>query len=193
MQIEYEATFIPVDKDEVRAQLKSAGAKLVRSEFLQKRSVFHLPQGHDITGGWARVRDEGNRITLSIKIVNGSNIEDQKESQIVIDSFEEGKQILMLLGCREKAYQETYRELWKLDGVEITIDTWPFLEPFVEIEGESESVVRSVAEKTGFDWSQAQFCAVGTLYSKKYNLSTEIINDRTPRIVFNMENPFQGK
>lgn len=193
MQIEYEATFIPVDKDEVRDRLKAARAELVRPEFLQKRSVFHLPEGHAITGGWARVRDEGNRITLSIKIIDGSAIDDQKESQIVIDSFEEGKQILTLLGCREKAYQETYRELWNLDGVEITIDTWPFLEPFVEIEGESESAVRSAAEKTGFDWLQAQFCAVGTLYSKKYNLSTEVINDRIPRIVFDMENPFVGK
>jgi hypothetical protein len=40
MNIEYEATFYPIDKDEMRGRLKKAGAKLIRPEFLQKRDVF---------------------------------------------------------------------------------------------------------------------------------------------------------
>lgn len=36
MQIEYEATFININKDEIRARLKKVGATLVKPEFLQK-------------------------------------------------------------------------------------------------------------------------------------------------------------
>ncbi len=190
MNIEYEATFKNVNKDEVREKLKTVGAKLVKPEFMQKRVVFNLPDGHEINGGWARVRDEGDKITMSLKIIDGENIEDQKEICLGIDSLEEGRKLLKTLGCREKSYQETKRELWILDDVEVTIDEWPFLEPFVEVEGESEKAVRDVSEKIGFDYSQAMFCAVGPLYAKKYGITEDRINNNTPKIVFEMENPF---
>ena len=31
---------------------------------------------------------------------------------------------------------------------------------------------------------------VGALYSEKYNLAKEVINDKTPKIIFDMDNPF---
>jgi hypothetical protein len=51
-------------------------------------------------------------------------------------------------------------------------------------------VVQAVAEKLGFDWSQAKFYAVDTLYSEKYDISTDQINNHTPEILFDMANPF---
>jgi len=51
MEIEYEATFPDIKKEEVRGRLTKARAKLIRSEFLQKRVVFKLPEGHEISGG----------------------------------------------------------------------------------------------------------------------------------------------
>ena len=64
------------------------------------------------------------------------------------------------------------------------------MEPFVEIEGVSEEAVRSISEKLGFNYKDALFCAVTTLYSQKYALDENVINNQTPKIVFNMENPF---
>lgn len=69
-------------------------------------------------------------------------------------------------------------------------DTWPFLEPFIEIEGPSESAVQDVAEQLGLDWNDAIFGAVDELYSKVYNISKDRINNNTPKIIFDMENPF---
>ena len=40
MQIEYEATFSQIDKREIKSRLSSAGAILVKPEFLQRRVVF---------------------------------------------------------------------------------------------------------------------------------------------------------
>ncbi|MBU4217162.1 CYTH domain-containing protein [Candidatus Parcubacteria bacterium] len=190
MNIEYEATYTNVDKDEVREKLQEAGAKLVKKEFMQKRAVFKLPEGNHINGGWLRVRDEGDRITMSLKVVDGNKIHNQKETMLTVDNFEEAKKFLAGIGCKEKAYQESMRELWELDGVDITIDEWPFLEPFVEVEGQSTEQVMKVSEKIGFNYNQAKFCSVDTLYSEKYNISTNRVNMETPQILFEMINPF---
>lgn len=190
MYTEFEATFTNVNKDEVRVRLAKAGAKLLRKEFMQKRTVFNLPTGHEINGGWMRVRDEGDKITMSLKIVDGDKIENQKETQLVIDNFDNAVSLLESIGCVKKAYQETKRELWELGGVEITIDEWPFLEPFVEIEGKSEDEVKLTAEKLGFEYSKAKFCSVDTLYSEKYGFPEDHFNNHSPKVVFNMENPF---
>jgi len=190
MNIEYEATFIKINKKEIKKRLEDSGAKLIRKEYLQKRAVFLLPKGNEINGGWLRVRDEGDKITMSLKIVDGDKIHDQKEVMLQVDNFEEAKKFLVSIGCEEKAYQESKRELWKLDDVEITVDEWPFLEPFVEVEGNSEEVVKAVSKKIGFDYGKAKFCAVDTLYSEKYGIEKEQINNNTPKILFEMENPF---
>lgn len=190
MNIEYEATFTNIDKDNIRKKLKRAKAQLIKSEFLQKRVVFNLPKNSD-RYDWLRVRDEGDKITMSFKSVkNNRKITGQKEINLVIDDFEKAIRFLKAIGCRKKAYQETKREIWKFDGVEVCIDEWPFLEPFVEIEGRSEKEVKAASKKLGFDYSKAWFCSVDLIYSKKYNIPFEVIDNKIPKIVFNMENPF---
>lgn len=190
MKIEYEATFVNINKEGVRSRLKEVGAKLIKEEFLQKRTVFNLPKNNEIKGGWLRVRDEGDKITMSLKVVDGKEIENQKEVCLIVDDYQQAELLLTALGADKKAYQETKRELWILDEVEVTIDTWPFLEPFVEVEGKDNDVVRAVSEKIGFKWDEAKFCAVDTLYSEKYGISTHQINNETPKILFEMKNPF---
>jgi adenylate cyclase class 2 len=190
MQVEYEATFYPVDKNQIRGRLQRASAALIKPETLMKRVVFLLPQGHEIKGGWLRVRNEGDRTTMSIKVVDGEKIEDQKEICLAIDDFEQGRTFLASIGCVQKAYQESRREIWTLDDVEVCLDEWPHLEPFVEVEGKSEMAVKAVSEKLGFDWAQAKFCAVATLYNQKYGTSIDVINNHTPSITFAGENPF---
>ena len=190
MKIEYEATFVNIDKGAVRDRLKGAGAVLARAEFLQKRVALNMPKANAIRGGWLRVRDEGDKITMTLKIVDGDKIENQREILLNVDDFRQAEELLIALGCEKKSYQETKRELWKLDDVEITLDEWPFLEPFVEIEGGSEEAVKQVADKLGFDYQDALFCTVATLYGKKYNIPEDVINNNMPKIIFDMENPF---
>lgn len=191
MNIEFEATFVNIDKDEMRAKLSSVGAKLVRAEYLQKRFVFNLPKGHEIPGGWLRVRDEGDKITMSLKVISGNKIEDQKEMCLTVSDFNEAVLFLESIGCDKKAYQESKRELWTLDDVEITIDEWPFLEPFVEVEGKSEKAVKIVSKKLGFDFAKAVFDTVGKLYDSKYKIKSGTFNKQAPPILkFGDKNPF---
>ena len=190
MEIEYEATFENIDKNLIREKLKKINAVLVKKEFLQRRAVFNLPFGHEIKGSWLRVRDEQDKITLSLKVVDGDKIENQKEICLNVDNFENAVNLLETIGCRKKAFQESKREKWRLDNVEITLDEWPFLEPYVEVEGKNEKEVKEVSEKLGFDYKKALFCAVDTLCSRKYKFNKEVVN-KTPEILFNMKNPFK--
>ncbi len=190
MRIEYEATFENIDKDEMRERLKKVGAKLERPEFLQKRVTMNLPKGNEIKGAWVRVRNEGDKITMSLKISNGNLIQNQKELTVIVDDFKNTVEFLKSIGCQEKSFQETKRELWILDGVEVTIDEWPFLEPFVEVEGKNEDEVKKVSEKLGFNWDKALFCAIGHLYYRKYDMPEHYFNNKVPKITFEMKNPF---
>ncbi|MCL5011118.1 MAG: hypothetical protein M1127_02825 [Patescibacteria group bacterium] len=128
MQTEYEATFINIDKDKVKEKLKQIGAVLVKPEVLMKRYTFNLFEGQDKQCAWARVRDEGDKITMSFKIVNDGGIgriDEQKEICLKIDDFNNGVEFLKALGCQEKAYQESKREIWQISETEICIDEKP--------------------------------------------------------------------
>ena len=107
MEIEYEATFIDISKNDIREKLEKIGAKLEKPEFLMKRVVFDMPKGHEINGGWLRVRDEGDKITMSLKAIENGKIENQKEVMVEVDNFDSAINLLEMTGCRKKAYQET--------------------------------------------------------------------------------------
>lgn len=191
MEIEFEATFLDIEKEDIIKRLKNAGAELAKPEFLQRRYTFNLPKGFDdYEHCWARVRDEGDKITMTYKEIKGDNIEDQKEITLEINDFEVGKEFLEKIGCKFKSYQETKRELWKIDDVEVCIDEWPFLEPYVEVEAKSEEKVKQISERIGLDYSKALFCSATKIYFMKYGVPIKEINNHVPRITFNMENPF---
>lgn len=63
MNLEIEATFLEVDKDEIRQKLQQLGGNLIQSEVLMRRIVFDLHSNH----AFARVRDENNRVVLTYK------------------------------------------------------------------------------------------------------------------------------
>ncbi|EKD58283.1 MAG: hypothetical protein ACD_56C00159G0012 [uncultured bacterium] len=190
MKIEYEAKFLNIDKDDIRQRLKEAGAELVKPEFLQKRFIFHLPGDLKEDSAWLRVRNEGDKVTLSFKKIDGKEIHNQKELCVDISDFKTGTDILKAIGCEERMYQETKRESWVLDGVEITIDTWPFLEPFIEIESDSEQRVKEVSEKIGMDYNNAVFGAVGKVYKMKYGVGPSFHDGEGQKLTFDCENPF---
>ena len=62
MQTEYEATFININKNEIREKLKQVEAVLVKPEVLMKRYTFNLPKGLEHKDKFLRVRDEGDKV-----------------------------------------------------------------------------------------------------------------------------------
>ena len=185
MNNEIEAKFLDINKDEIRQKLEAAGAKLISPEHKMRRTVFDSGPH-----SFARVRDEGDKIVMTYK-----NFEDEdsimgiKEVNLVVDSYDNGIKFLEGCGLKQRATQETLREVWTLDDAEIGIDTWPWIPPFIEIEGDSEAGVWAVADKLGFDKTEAMFGAVDKVYNRYYGVDMDIVDNETPIISFDITPP----
>ncbi len=178
MNIEYEAKFF-IDANNFKTQLRALGATKVSSEVLMRRVTFNLGDNK-----WARVRDEGNRVTMTIKsLLNADAIDGVYETELVIDSFDKGCAFLQVLGLQKKSYQENYREQWEFASCELSIDRWPGLPVFVEIEGADAHTVNEVVTKLGLDPAQAMFGSIDLIYEKVLNIPHYVFN-KYPQITF---------
>ena len=177
MDTEIEAKFTDIDADGVRAMLTTKGAMQQHPEVLMRRRTFDYPDRRlEKIGGWIRVRDEGDRVTLSYKQLNDRTLHGTKEITVSVDDFDTACLFLEAIGMEEKSYQETKREKWVYKDVEVTIDTWPWVPTFVELEGLTEKGVRGAASDLGFDWNRAMHGSVETVYQMHYDFSEQEIN-----------------
>jgi len=192
MKVEYEARFLNINKDDIRGKLQKIGGLLVRPEFLQRRFVFDFPNDENKDYRWVRVRDERDKVTMTLKVIDGEGIENQKEINLTVDNFIKAEEFLLLIGCQKTAYQENRRETWTVNKAQVTIDEWPFLNPFVEVEGSSEVEVKELSEKLGFNYSTAVFGGIGGVYMKQYNVPYEVVKNNIKHATFETKNPFEG-
>jgi adenylate cyclase, class 2 len=183
MKNEIEATFLSVNKDSVRAKLKETGFELKTPEYLMRRKAFdfsHITPGRN---KWGRVRQESDKVTMAVKEVRGSGINDTYEVELIVNDFDTACSFFEACNIHTKAFQESMREVWARNGVEITIDTWPGLSPFVEIEGANDKIVQEISNELDFDFEKAVFGSVDLVYEKELGIPAEIIN-RLPEITF---------
>ncbi|MGF7228503.1 MAG: class IV adenylate cyclase [Candidatus Saccharibacteria bacterium] len=185
IQAEIEAKFLDIDHERMRNTLSQLGAICVQPSRLMRRKTYDFPDDRLRTEntGWVRVRDEGNKVTLSYKQQDDHSFLGTKEVSLDVDSFDEADIFLQAVGLVQKGYIETKRESWELDGAEIELDEWPWVKPYIEIEAKTEDNVQSVAKKLGLDWSSVCHGSIDTVYMNEYNL-TEADFDKWPEIIF---------
>jgi len=177
MNTEIEAKWLNVNHDEMRKKLKSAGAELVHAERRMTRKNFDYPDMKlEAIGGWVRVRDEGDKITLSYKQLNDRTLHGTKEVNVTVNDFDKTCSFLKLIGLVTTAYQETKRESWVLGDTEIELDTWPWIPTFVEIEAPSEEKLKSAAKMLGLDFSDALHGSVEIAYQAVYDVTEEEVD-----------------
>lgn len=183
MKKEIEAKFLSINKDLIRAKLKDAGFILKIPEYLIRRKTFdfsHIAPGQN---KWGRVRQESDKVTMTVKEIRGLGINDTYEIELIVNDFETACAFFEACGIPAKSFQENMREVWVRNGVEVMIDTWPGLNPFVEIEGEDEEIVRDVSQELGFDFESAVFGSIDLVYEKELGIPAETII-RLPEITF---------
>lgn len=177
MHTEIEAKFPDIDADALRGKLDEVGARMEYPEVLMRRKVYDFPDNRLYRiGGWVRVRDEGNQVTLSYKQLSDRGLHGTKEVNLVINDFDAADSFLTEIGLESKSYQETKREKWMCGDVEVTIDTWPWIPSFAELEGPTEESVRGCATNLGFDWEDAMHGSVETVYQMHYDVTEEEID-----------------
>jgi adenylate cyclase class 2 len=185
--IEFEAKFLDIDKEKMIKILKDNGAKLIHSRKKYLRSVFHRCTNE--VKGYARVRDEGGVVTMTVKTYEDAKF--PKEFEVTInDSFETGIEFLKSLGLQQKAYQETYREKWSHPlAHEITFDDIPGIPTYMEIDTTAESKLNELIKMFELDESKMRFGAFDKTYNEYYGIPVDDINNETPFLTFdNIEN-----
>lgn len=167
MKQEIEAKFLHIDFDDIRQKLRAAGAVCETPMRLMRRVTFDSPE-MKTRNGWVRVRDEGNKVTVTYKQVDTLSVDGVLEVETTVGDFDAMVNIFKQTGIAGGSFQESKRETWKLGGVEVVLDEWPWLQPYIEIEGTDEQAVRQAAAVLGQDWSQAKFGDVMVAYRAQY-------------------------
>jgi adenylate cyclase class 2 len=154
---EVELRAYDIDGSAMRETLRSLGAvSLGVQDF--KRAVLDV---HPVDPNkWIRVRSDGTETTFAIKEragANGGITEFDGEIEEKVESFEKTLQLLSSLGFEPRSIQESRRDSYEFGGAEISIDTWPKLKDFLEIEVKDNSlsvedqkaIIHSVAAQLG--------------------------------------------
>ncbi len=175
MNIEYELRVLEINQEEIIKKLESLGATL-ENKMDYKRYVYDMvPNRPD---EWIRLRTDGKESTLTYKkITNEENIEGTEEIEIVVDDFDKTNEILQVMGYNFRNYQENKRVRYRLNGVEIDIDSWPLIPTYLEIEGTSEQEVKDIVKLLEIDETKITYLNCGSIYQQIYNINYEDIKE----------------
>lgn len=162
-QIEFEAKVLGVDPEDIRGRLNRCGAEKVGNYYF-KRYVFDtIPPDPN---KWIRLRTDGSKTTLAVKEISADTIDGTRETEVEVSGFDTTLAILKLSGLCPHGYQENRREEYLLDDVLVSIDYWPRLDPYIEIEGRDELEVIRIAEKLGYLASDLTSVNTKNLYAE---------------------------
>lgn len=167
MKTEIEVKFVDVNIEDIRARLENAGAICEQPMRAMRRALIETDEMR-LHHAFYRIRDEGDKVTLTFKQFTENSLTGAKEHEIIVSDFDTTVAILAEAGLRYHTFQESKRETWRYNNVEVVIDEWPWINPYIEIEGGSEEAVRTAASELGFDWSEAMFGSVDVIYQRDY-------------------------
>jgi adenylate cyclase class 2 len=169
MKTEIEVKFLNVDFDELRKKLVDFGGVCEQPMRLMKRALSETPEMRkDGRDAFLRLRDQGDKVTLTFKEFKSLSLSGAHEHEVEVSDFDTMLEIMKESGLPPITFQESKRETWRLDDVEIVLDEWPWLNTYIEIEAESEGAVRDMAAKLGFSWNNAVFGSVDEAYAIQY-------------------------
>ncbi len=176
MNTEFEVRILNVDIEQIINKCISLGADYLGSYF-QNRYVYDF--NPPINGKWIRLRNNGQKTTLAVKMIKDLKIDGTKEVEVTVSDFAETNSLLNELGYLPRNYQENFRIEFCLNGVTLDIDKWPSLNPYVEIEGPDENSVYKMIALLGFSQDEVTTLDVDTLYR-----NAGIILENIPHLSF---------
>jgi adenylate cyclase class 2 len=189
MKTEIEAKFLNINHDAMRETLKSVGAVCKQPMRMMRRVTFGTPEMNS-KNAFMRIRDEGYRVTMTYKQFDEMSLTGAKEIEVTVSNYEDALTLVKAAGIETKSVQEARREVWHLDDIEIMLDEWPWLNPYMEIEAETEKKVKHAASLLGLNWDDAVFGDLNQAFRAQYpTMSNEDAIYHLPDIRFDLPLP----
>lgn len=141
---EFETQVLDIDEEKTIKKLKELGA-VESEEIFQRRYVYNIENDpNNVTvGRWIRLREAAGKSKLTYKNRTSNDIDGTEEIEVDIGNFDEAAKILDKLNeFKDIFYQENRRKIFTLGDIEFTIDTWPMIPKYLEIESNSEENVK---------------------------------------------------
>lgn len=168
---EIEGKILEIDPVSIKERLLKIGASF-DGEYSQRRYVFDaLPKS---AGKWLRLRTNGTSTTLAFKHTKSNEVGGTREIEVEVADFDKAFRIIESIGIKNNGYQENRRVNFTLGEVQISIDEWPLIPPYLEIEGPSKKSVNEVAQKLGYRPEDLVGANTIEIY-KKYGIDLEKI------------------
>lgn len=163
MKSEIEARILEIEKEELIKKLEKMGARFI-GNYNQKRYVYDF--NPVISNKWIRLRNNGEKSSLTIKEIVNDGINGTKELEIEVSDFDITNLILNELGYNFRSYQENKRTRYVYNNIEIDIDTWPNIPTYVEFEGPDENELLDFIESLGYKKEDIITDGVKKIYKK---------------------------
>ena len=143
MNNELELRILDVNVDEAIKKLESINAEKI-GQWHYKRYIYDTKPYDD--NKWIRLRTNGIETTLTYKEYNNESVDGVKELEIIVSDLDDTIKMLEVLGYMPRSIQENKRIRYIYEGVEIDIDSWPRLNPYIEVEAKTKEDVERVVE-----------------------------------------------
>lgn len=170
MSFEIEKRFKNFNYKNIKQLLKINNIKKEGS-YLYKIIMFHsLKEGQII-----RIRDEGTKITFTIKQKNPNNY--STEYEVIVNDYMMIEQMLYQLNITKNYDLHKIREIYRTsdNNSEIIFDHYPGLPPYIEIESKTENELNKLMKVLGLK-DEKSFHA-GDLYTNLYNITKDRKNE----------------
>lgn len=129
---------------------------------------------------WIRVRTDGTHTTLAVKERLGDGAAGTGEHEVEVSDFDKTLELLESLGgYTPRSVQENRRIAYDMNGVEVSIDSWPKVGDLIEIEGPSEAAIHAVAAQLGIRAEDLTGVSVEQYYQDKLGIDVKTVDHLT--------------
>lgn len=183
MSKENEIAVLDINRTKVLAKLKKLGARH-EGKHNFKRIEFLINGNVKGSHSWGRVRTDGKTTTITIKWLDGnSKFSPMDEFEIKTNDFKDSVKLMSKLVNPESfLYFENVRTAYRLGNSYITLDKWPGIPLFLEVEAPSTGIARSIYKKLGVKGKFVGNVSIHKIY-ESYRLDfVEVMKENNPKI-----------
>jgi adenylate cyclase class 2 len=125
--------------------LEETNSNLELEQLVNDQTILNIAHSFGINPNkWIRLRETDDLTTIATKNILEKKAEENRqpvlETEIDVPSISQANELLEQLGFAYRNYQEKRRITFMVNDVEVDIDFWPLIPPYMEIESTDEKI-----------------------------------------------------